>query len=328
MAAITAERVQSQTRHGRDELAYMVCGLWMVIGLYIDGWAHEADKPETFFTPWHGVLYSGFAAAMLYGLYTSVRDRGGKRTGIDDRIASLGVATFLLGAGGDLAWHEIAGVEADLEALVSPTHLMLMIGGLLMVTLPLRVDVGDSRAGRLARLMSVGLGLGVVAFFVMYLSPWAEADVFMREYVPDDELSNLALQTAMATVILTTVMFIAAVLWTARRWPLPAGTATVMFTAVALGQAGLEGFDLRLTIVAAPVAGAIADALLRAERPFPLVGAASGAALWASYFALLHIEKGVQWGPSLWVGAIVFGALAGYGTGVALRCDPEAATGH
>ena len=35
----------------RDEAAYMVCGLWMIIGLYIDGWSHQVDKPETFFTP-------------------------------------------------------------------------------------------------------------------------------------------------------------------------------------------------------------------------------------------------------------------------------------
>ena len=49
----------------RDEAVYMLCGLWMITGLYIDGWAHGAEKPETFFTPWHLVLYSGFGAAVL-----------------------------------------------------------------------------------------------------------------------------------------------------------------------------------------------------------------------------------------------------------------------
>ena len=316
-------------QEGRDQLAFMICGLWMVIGLYIDGWAHEADRPETFLTPWHGVLYSGFGAAVLYGLYAGRRDsRTGRASGTDDRIATVGIATFLIGAGGDAAWHELIGVEADLEALVSPTHLALLIGGLLMVTMPVRIATKAAgqltRDAKLALLMSVGLALSVVTFFLMYLSPWAEVDSFLRRYVPEDEVANLALQTAMATVIVTSVLFCGALLWTARRWTLPFGTATATFTGVAVAQSGLEGFDLRLTILCAPIAGLVADVLLSRGRTLPLVGAATGAAFWASYFALLHAERGIEWGPSLWVGAIVFGALAGYGTGVAVNCERPA----
>ena len=325
----TRIEIEDDLQTGRDQLAFMLCGLWMVIGLYIDGWAHEADRPETFFTPWHAVLYSGFGAALLYGVYTGMRDkRSGRTSGPDDRIAAIGVAVFLLGAAGDAAWHELIGVEADLEALVSPTHLALLIGGLLMVTMPVRTALTTAgeltRDAKLAMLMSVGLALSVVTFFLMYLSPWAESDSFLRRYVPEDEVSNLALQTAMATVIVTSVLFCGALLWTARRWTLPFGTATAIFTGVALAQSGLEGFDLRLTILCAPIAGIVADVLLARRHSLPLVGAATGAAFWASYFALIHVERGVEWGPSLWVGAIVFGALAGYGTGVAVSCERPA----
>ena len=313
---------------GRDELAFMLCGLWMVVGLYIDGWAHEADRPETFFTPWHAVLYSGFGAAMLYGLWTGIRDRGGRTQNIDDRITAIGVAAFLIGAGGDAAWHELVGVEADLEALVSPTHLALLIGGLLMVTLPVRVALKSdgplTGELRLAVLMSVGLALAVVTFFLMYLSPWAEVDSFLGRYVPDDPFANLNLQVAMATVIITTVLFVGALLWTAHRWSVPTGTATLMFTGVALAQSGLEGFDLRLPVLAATIAGLTADALLAARRSHALVGGATGAVLWAAYFGLLHVELAVEWGPALWAGAIVFGALAGYGTALAVSSRDSA----
>src|ERR1700719_3058532 len=37
--------------------------IWGIGGLFLDGWAH-ANLPqlETFFTPWHAVLYSGYLA--------------------------------------------------------------------------------------------------------------------------------------------------------------------------------------------------------------------------------------------------------------------------
>src|SRR5260370_38281037 len=36
---------------------------WFVIGLYLAGWAHANELPDTFFTPWHAVIYSGFLGA-------------------------------------------------------------------------------------------------------------------------------------------------------------------------------------------------------------------------------------------------------------------------
>lgn len=64
------ERVRNSVRpresavlERRDEWAVAFFGTWMIAGLFLDGWSHGVNKPETFFSPWHGVLYSGFAAA-------------------------------------------------------------------------------------------------------------------------------------------------------------------------------------------------------------------------------------------------------------------------
>src|SRR5215467_14227459 len=36
---------------------------WGIGGLFLDGWAHtNVPQLETFFTPWHAVLYSGYLA--------------------------------------------------------------------------------------------------------------------------------------------------------------------------------------------------------------------------------------------------------------------------
>jgi hypothetical protein len=38
--------------------AVTALSVWVVAGLYLDGWAHNHGKvDETFFTPWHAVLY-------------------------------------------------------------------------------------------------------------------------------------------------------------------------------------------------------------------------------------------------------------------------------
>ena len=307
----------------RDETVFMLCGLWMITGLYIDGWAHQANKPETFFTPWHLTLYSGFGAAVLYAGLAAVRDaHQGHGVTVDDRWTTLGGILFAVGGGGDFVWHEIAGIEADLEALVSPTHLLLMIGGLLMVTMPIRsaLRAGDEGSAPLPVVASVGLAIGVVTFFLMYLSPFSWGGQYQVPYLGgDNDFADLSVEVGMAKVLVLTSLFVGGPLWAASRWRLPAGTATVTFTALAIGHSGLTGFDIRLSLLAATAAGIVFDALLRAGRPFAVVGGATGVVLWAVYFALFHAEHGVAWGPSLWLGAIVFAGLSGLATGAAVR---------
>ena len=314
--------IEAPTRALRDESAYMLCGLWMITGLYLDGWSHQADKPETFFTPWHALLYSGFGAAIVYSGYMALRDA---RTGAtpqiaDDRVTSFGVALFAAGAIGDFVWHSVIGIEVDIEGLISPTHLMLMIGGLLMVTLPVRSAIrSDDSHASVTVVASIAMAVAVAAFFLMYLMPWQQPYSYELRYVPESDVSNSIVQVGMATVLVSTALLVGAFLWAARRWRLPFGAATVAFTTIAIGQSGLEGFDVRLAVLAATIAGIVFDVLLRDGRPLPIVGAAAGLAMWTSFFALYDVEVGVGWGPSLWVGAIVFATLTGLVAGVAVR---------
>ena len=54
-----------------------------------------------------------------------------------------GVVVFMAGAIGDMFWHIIFGIEVSIDALLSPTHLLLLIGALLILSGPL--------AGRMVR---------------------------------------------------------------------------------------------------------------------------------------------------------------------------------
>jgi len=51
-------------RTGRFDWWMIAAAMWFIAGLILDGWAHgHIDMShETFFTPFHAVFYSGFAA--------------------------------------------------------------------------------------------------------------------------------------------------------------------------------------------------------------------------------------------------------------------------
>src|SRR5437762_8552578 len=132
-------------------LDWILTGLsvWLVGGFYVDLWAHAHGKVDnTFFTPWHALLYTGAAAFGVVLVLAAIlgEPRGGKPRGVRwrnalapaYRIAFVGAVGFVIAGGLDLAWHTVFGFEVDVEALLSPTHLLLAGTALLMIGAPLR----------------------------------------------------------------------------------------------------------------------------------------------------------------------------------------------
>src|SRR5579864_5586049 len=126
-----------------DWIATLFFGLF-IGGIYLDGWAHAHGKVDnTFFTPWHAILYAGLAVSALFLVITLVLNH---RKGYAWREALpagygyslLGVIVFGIGGVLDMIWHILFGFEVNVEALLSPTHIMLAFGGILIVTGPLR----------------------------------------------------------------------------------------------------------------------------------------------------------------------------------------------
>src|SRR5262249_25880734 len=128
----------------RFDWLMMLCCAWLVGGLFLDGWAHNHFRNlETFFTPWHGVLYSGFAASAACLGAGAVRGWSEGRAWRDAlppgyALSLLGVALFLIAGLADMVWHTLLGVEVSIEGLLSPVHLFLAFSGSLILTGPLR----------------------------------------------------------------------------------------------------------------------------------------------------------------------------------------------
>lgn len=116
----------------------------LIGGAFVDGWAHTHGKADTtFFTPWHMAFYTGFlavAGTLVGALLSQVARRGTWQRALPPgyNLSLLGVVIFWCGGVGDLVWHTLFGIEKDVEALLSPTHIMLASGVCLIVGGPFR----------------------------------------------------------------------------------------------------------------------------------------------------------------------------------------------
>src|SRR5689334_9215768 len=112
----TAEQI---TRRGsfRVDRIMVVLMAWLLVGAYLDSWAHaHLSGLESFFTPWHAVLYTGYFALAFFLvlplLYKLTHGYSISQSLPDGYMISLlGVGMFMLGGVGDVIWHSLFGIE-------------------------------------------------------------------------------------------------------------------------------------------------------------------------------------------------------------------------
>ena len=316
-----------------EDLVTLVLTAWLIGGLFLDGWAHNTrPQLETFFTPWHAVFYSGFAAIAAW-ICWSVWSRRGVPAGYGPAL--VGVAIFLLSGVGDMLWHLAFGIERDVAALLSPTHLGLFTGAFLIVTAPLRSQWADPVTGRghragLVRLLpavgSVALAGSLCAFIFMYLHPLYDNDVslgrqaFLQVDFTTAQYPYVNRENIIAGVpgfILSTVFLFAPLLFLLRRWQVPAGAAVVVLGLQSLLMQALTGFqDVGLAELGLIGAVAVAVLLRLLDLSPSTVGrvrifcAVGPALFWGIYFAGIGLnDHGLGWSGEVWGGTLVWSGL-------------------
>ena len=328
----------------RDQLLSSLFGLWMIVGLFLDGWAHDNQKPETFFTPWHGVLYTGFGAAAAFAVHRALRSRrpgaGWVETiprGHGLTLAALGV--FAFAAFGDLVWHEVLGIEVGLEALLSPTHLLLMASGLVALSAPVRaawmtVEDAPPMSTFLPVALATSLLTALVAFFLSFFSPFSNdaGAIGFRRFPgqvhahPSGDPQELQQLVGVGSILLMSVVLAGAVAFLLRRWRVPSGTLTLLFSLLVTLFVGTDEFAQPLVLLAGPAAGAVGDLLVQRRLPAAVVSGAAVGTLWLTYFALYVVDEGsVRWVAEVWAGSVFLGALLATGIGLLVTPLPQPA---
>src|SRR2546427_10526047 len=95
----------------RFDWAMAILSTVLLGGLYLDLWAHAHGRTDnTFFTPWHAVLY---AAMAVVGIFLGAPALRARQRGAAWRqtpppgygLSRIGVGLFAGGGGADLIWH-------------------------------------------------------------------------------------------------------------------------------------------------------------------------------------------------------------------------------
>ena len=309
----------------RRDLLVASTTVWLAGGLFLDGWAHShVPELETFFTPWHAVLYSGYAALALTlapGRLWRGRPEGPLRTWVPAGygLGLLGAILFAVGGVVDMTWHTLLGIEVDLEALLSPPHLLLLTAGTLMIATPIRAAAAKrtvpSLRGDLPILIATTSGTAVAAFFLDYLSPFTDAPAASGGF-GDGQSFGLSEYLVYAMLMIVAVLFV----WS-RLARVPTGLVTLVVAAASIPNGVFDDFE-NLAAQLWPLAGAVlADAALlwlaaRSPRLLPVsIGVVIPLLVWPAHLIGVETSRGIDWSLELWSGVIVLTALAGAVTG-------------
>lgn len=329
----------------RSEMMTVALATWTLVGVFLDGLAHSnVDQIDTFFTPQHAVFYSGFLAMAVWVAWSVGRNlRAGRRglhaVPVGYEMAIAGLITFGLGTLGDFLWHAGFGIEQAGERLASPAHLVLFVGGMLVITSPFRAawaQAGDDQSPSLKDflpgLLSLTLATTATSFFFLNVWGFLSADYLgaaqLQRLLAPVAVNAEAVRSVTATaqarvfgsILITNLLLLGPVLLMPRRWRIPFGSVTILFTVVSVGMSGLVGFKYAESILIALAAGVGADVLMVLLRPSPnrpgayrAFATLVPAVLWTLYFVVTNMRWGLAVSPELWVGGVFFTAMSGFG---------------
>lgn len=113
-------------------MSFSVALIGVTLSMWGASWditSHLLRTPETFFTPSHGVLYSGVGISLVSAIMSLAMLMAKKQTrkmpftfGL--KMIILGALLQVIAGPGDYYWHELFGIDG----LLSPTHLTLALG--------------------------------------------------------------------------------------------------------------------------------------------------------------------------------------------------------
>ncbi len=319
----------------RDNLVTALLGLGSGIGGFLDAWAHvNLGGLESFFTPWHAVLYGGWGATVGWIGLLIMRERARGRRGlaavpVGYGLGIVGIAGLAAGGLADMLWHTFLGIEVGIEPLLSPPHLLLATGDLLLASSVLRAVWSDPASPRAPRfpaifpaLLSLALCASTITFFFQY-------QMAFTQLLPSREVA-----LGISSVLTTNLMLIGAMLLLLRRWHPPFGSCTLVFAYQAVMALMVVEFVTWPTILPTIAGGLVADTVIQQRRPsyahpatIWAVAGLTSLVLWSAYMLTVSLMGQLSLSVPLWSGIIALAVGASVALGL-LVAPPEIPEGE
>lgn len=317
----------------------LVASAWLVTGLQLDAYAHATTPElETFWTPWHAVLYSGIAASGLT-LVWLLRSRlpaiptYATVLALPNalRVPLLGMAFLLVGGGVDTLWHNVFGIEKGLEIFVSPSHEFIILGMVLVAVGPALMTAGEAgpRLGLPdAALVTISALLTVLPLHIYSLHAnvlgtlyFGHGDNPVRIFSTDAQI--------MHAYLFTTVLLLLPIVLIGRRWPVPPAVPTLLVAVPALAMHLMflteRPWWMSLTIAAAAAGTELVVRVATPLLPLPspsrwlALGVIAPPLIWGTLFLVADVKTGVGWNVHVVTGLLTYVSLTGAATVLVAR---------
>jgi len=299
--------------------------LWIVSGVYLDVWSHTRAAIESFFSPWHAILYSGWLVTALWVIWPlarALREEHRPAAEAVDVLSVAGVVTFAMGGITDMLWHTAFGIELGFAVMLSPPHILIFVGLILIVSGPFRgawastggAETVPTLRAFLPAVTSLALATSIIGLVASAVWGFSHAD-FMRVGSLEQELLY---RRAVSNILVTNLVLLAPVFVMLRRWRLPFGAITVFLTLTTLLVAISAGVPMLIMLFVSLSTGLVADWLVGMLRLSPhrirslrMFAAVVPIVLWGLHMAAVHVEWGMAWPPTIWGGALLWASGSG-----------------
>ena len=306
----------------RFEQVYIFSSFVLITGAYLDAWSHiHIPDLESFFTPSHGVLYTGGAMVSFLMVWTMFRNLRagfpltrsipkGYLTGV------FGFVILMVSGIGDMFWHTIFGIEQDLEAAFSITHLGIITGIVLIMLAPTMVqrNRGDTNI-----IPMVSYALTLLALNV--ISSWSHPLVKLYPTL-NYTYPNIGYSLGILSMLLQTVFLMGILLPIFRDRILPVGSMTFIVTvdAVYLGFLNANYVFIAVYLFTGLLADLMYWQYKKGGNPvwFRVFSIFIPAILYSLYIIVLEIIDEVLWNAHIISGAIAFPAIVSGFIGIAM----------
>jgi hypothetical protein len=338
--------------------------------LFLDGWRHNnMIGIDTFWAMPHILMYTGLGLLGAWITVVLLRHQQGwpldwSMVPWGYALALVALPLAAVAGPADFNWHAAFGVENQIDSTYSPPHQGLFLAGALLAAIPaasawMRRGTSPTLRQLWPAALAMSCAVGMVSFVIHQTIPYYGAgsmtaafqedlvgrvDAFSAEGPHQEGLSQAvqhfgddafpyyfyATHHTVTGILLFSAILFGGVLLMRRRWRLPMGTLTLMFTWLAFNFPLFSQYREWKLSASLALAGLLGDLLLGALTGGPdpvrvgrirLFALLMPTLLWGMFLLTIALfEGGLGWGATMWGG--VLSTTAGYGYVLSLLIFP------
>lgn len=327
------DRVSSETDGSPDpgwrawydrhfESVFLIFLIGAVAGAVIDAHEHAHGVIETIFAPGH-IIAAGAAGGAAVAFLVLIGIRYPRTRSVWQSIptgykqTAVALPLFFLGFLMDQGWHIVFGFEDSGIEVMSPTHLWVLIMGLLLVSGPLRrawyTETGETWGDQVKMLISATLLVWVLSFLMRLLYPYLT--VYPASWF-NKSMETLGPTLGVAGMLVYAILIMVVILHLVRRFSIVPGGLTFIYSIAGIAMVAVE---MRWYFIPAILAtGFVMDLLYWRLRPskerllqLRLFAFAVPFVFALTYHATVWWLGGIIWVDHVWMGSIVFAGIGG-----------------